>query len=79
VDPPVEGWCQTVPNEGNPRLISRPDPLIRSSLHAGHVEAVYGPAVKGHVIRRKPYSLNFEERVATICSQVVIVASAASP
>jgi|GEM_PF-3502164 hypothetical protein len=32
VDPPIEGWCQTVPNEGNPRLILRLDPPIRSDL-----------------------------------------------
>lgn len=30
VDPPFEGWSQTVPNERNARLILRLDPLIRS-------------------------------------------------
>jgi hypothetical protein len=34
VDPPFKGWCQTVPNEGNPRLNLRLDPLIRSGLQA---------------------------------------------
>ena len=34
VDPPLEGWCQTVPSEGNPRLILRLGPLIRSGLQA---------------------------------------------
>jgi hypothetical protein len=31
---PSKGWCQTVPNEGNPRLILRLDPLIRTGLEA---------------------------------------------
>jgi hypothetical protein len=31
---PERGWCQTVPTEGNPRLILRLDPLIRSGLEA---------------------------------------------
>lgn len=34
VDLPLDGWCQTVPSEGNPRLILRLDPLIRSGLQA---------------------------------------------
>jgi hypothetical protein len=34
-------------------------------------------AIKGHVIRPKPYPLNLEEGVA-ICSRVVIAASAAN-
>jgi len=34
VDPPVEGWCQTVPNEGNHRLVLRLNPPIRISLEA---------------------------------------------
>jgi hypothetical protein len=31
---PFKAWCQTVPNEGNPRLILRLDPLIRTDLEA---------------------------------------------
>jgi hypothetical protein len=34
VDPPIKGWCQTVPSEGNSRLILRLDLLIRSGLQA---------------------------------------------
>ena len=34
MDPPIRGWCQTVPSEGNPRLILRLDSLIRSGLQA---------------------------------------------
>lgn len=28
------GWCQTVPSEGNRRLVLRLDPLIRTGLEA---------------------------------------------
>jgi hypothetical protein len=34
VDPPLKGWCQTVPNEGNVRLILRLDPLLGRGLQA---------------------------------------------
>ena len=34
MDPPIEGWCQTVPSGGNARLILRLDPPIRSGLQA---------------------------------------------
>jgi hypothetical protein len=46
VDPPLEGWCQTVPNEGIPRLILRLNPLIRTGLEDGSWTFCLEPGIR---------------------------------